>query len=62
MYTDIAYTYEVGQTVMWRGSWGTKAPKAAKIIGTGEKNDQAVYDLDNGHWCYEDQIDGVVSG
>lgn len=51
--------FEVGQTVMWRGGWGTRAPKEAKIIDIGEKNDAVVYDLDNGHWAYEDQLEEV---
>ena len=59
---DIVHSYEVGQTVMWRGSWGTQAPKAVKIIDLGSKNGEPVYDLDNEHWCYEDQIDRVISG
>ena len=53
------YKFEVGQEVMWSGGWGTRAPQPAKIIDTGEKNDQPVYDLDNGHWAYEYQLKEV---
>lgn len=48
--------YEIGQSVTWRGGWGTQPPQPAKIVGVGEKNDQPVYDLDNGHWAYEYQL------
>jgi hypothetical protein len=41
---------------MWRGSWGTRQPAPAKIIDLGEKNGEPVYDLDNGHWAYEHQL------
>lgn len=54
---SVNYKFEVGETVMWRGGWGSHAPKPAKIIGTGDKNEQPVYDLDNGHWAYEDQLE-----
>ena len=50
------YQYEIGQQVMWSGGWGREAPKSAKIIDMGEKNNQPVYDLDNGHWAYEYQL------
>ena len=53
------YQYEIGQRVIWRGGWGAQAPKEAKIVGTGEKNDQPVYDLDNGHWAYEYQLENL---
>jgi len=26
-------------------------------VDRGEKNDQPVYDLDNGHWAYEYQLE-----
>ena len=50
------HKYKVGQEVIWRGGWGTRAPQPAKIVDIGEKNDAPVYDLDNGHWAYEDQL------
>ena len=53
------YQYEIGQRVIWRGGWGMQAPKEAKIVGIGEKNDQPVYDLDNGHWAYEYQLENL---
>lgn len=51
------YKYEVGDAVMWCGGWGSRPPKPARIVGLGEKNDEPVYDLDNGHWAYEYQLD-----
>ena len=56
---EMEYQYEIGQEVMWSGSWGTRAPQPAKIIDKGEKNGQAVYDLDNGHWAYEYQLEEI---
>jgi hypothetical protein len=53
------YQYEIGQRVIWRGGWGTQVPKEAKIVGTGEKNQKPVYDLDNGHWAYEYQLENL---
>lgn len=53
------YQFEVGQQVMWSGGWGTREPKLATIVDKGEKNDRPVYDLDNGHWAYEYQLEGV---
>ena len=56
---DMEYQYEIGQKVMWSGGWGREAPKLAKVIDTGEKNGKPVYDLDNGHWAYEYQLEQV---
>jgi hypothetical protein len=28
-------------------------------VDLGEKNDQPVYDLDNGHWAYEYQLEAA---
>jgi hypothetical protein len=50
------YQFNIGDQVMWRGSWGTRAPAPAKVIDLGEKNGEPVYDLDNGHWAYEHQL------
>ena len=49
--------FKIGQRVMWRGSWGTDPAKPATITGKGTKNGRPVYDLDNGHWCYENQLE-----
>lgn len=57
--TEDDYQFEIGQEVQWSGSWGTRASKPAKIIDKGEKNGQAVYDLDNGHWAYEYQLEVI---
>jgi hypothetical protein len=53
------HKYEIGQRVMWRGSWGRNAPLPATIVGMGGKNGEPVYDLNNGHWAYEDQLDAM---
>ena len=50
------YQYQVGDSVAWRGAWGTASPRPAVIIDIGEKNGSPVYDLDNGHWAYEYQL------
>lgn len=50
------YQFNIGDQVMWRGGWGHNAPAPAKIIDLGEKNGEPVYDLDNGHWAYEYQL------
>jgi len=57
--TEGDYKFEIGQKVMWSGSWGTRAPQPAKIIDKGDKNGQPVYDLDNGHWAYEYQLEEI---
>jgi hypothetical protein len=50
------YKFRKGQRVQWRGGFGRDGAKPALIAGTGEKNGRPVYDLDNGHWCYEEQL------
>ena len=55
------YQFEVGQEVIWRGGWGSRPPLPARIVDKGEKNDRPVYDLDNGHWAYEHQLEEVQS-
>lgn len=50
------YQFNIGEQVIWRGGWGTRTPQSARIVDRGEKNDSPVYDLDNGHWAYEDQL------
>lgn len=55
----IDHKFNIGAVVMWRGGFGSDEPKLAMIIGHGEENDKPVYDLDNGHWCYESQLSQV---
>ena len=38
---------------------GSKYGKEVNSIPFKDK-DYGVYDLDNGHWCYGDQIDAIV--
>lgn len=56
---DTTHMYEIGQTVIWRGGWGSRAPRTAVIVLHGEKNGMPVYDLDNGHWAYEYQLNPI---
>ena len=51
------YQFNIGDQVIWRGGWGVRTPQPARIVGLGEKNDAPVYDLDNGHWAYEYQLE-----
>jgi hypothetical protein len=52
----ITHYFQVGEIVMWRGGFGSDAPKLATITDLGEKNGRPLYDLDNGHWAYEYQL------
>jgi hypothetical protein len=67
---------KIGDTVMWRGNFGTSEPKEAKVVGlqvsrservkygriakkaswTKVRENKVVFDLDNGHWAYGEQI------
>lgn len=57
----IEHKYTEGQKVRYRGGFG-RGPVEEVTIETAEynKNGRPVYDLDNGHWCYEEQIIGLV--
>ena len=51
------HEYSEGQKVKYKGSFGNGKIEIVTILSADdEKNDRPVYDLDNGHWCYEDQI------
>ena len=54
------YLFSIGDRVMWSGAWGTKAPRPARVVGRGDKNNEPVYDLDNGHWAYEYQLEATA--
>lgn len=47
------HKHKVGQTVTVQ-RW--KKVSHAKIVRLGEENGMPVYDTNDGHWCYEDQI------
>lgn len=63
---------EIGDKVLWRGSWGTEPEKEAKVESIektkspnkkyGESvnrvfwNEHFVVTLDNGHWAYSTQL------
>ena len=65
-----------GSKVLYRGSWGRDGQRIAEVIaieqtqGPNEKygdevdavglDEHYVLTLNNGHWCYSDQVDGVV--
>ena len=65
-----------GTQVVYRGGFGADAPKIAVVTGVerteyprekyGDEvesvhlDDHYVLTLNNGHWCYSDQVDGVV--
>jgi hypothetical protein len=57
----MTHRYTVGTRIEYRPAFGTADPIIVTIAGLGEKNDQPVYDLDNGHWTYEHQIVRKVS-
>jgi hypothetical protein len=49
--------FAVGERVWWKGGFGRYDQKLATVTGNdGEKNGARVYDLDNGHWAYADQL------
>ena len=48
--------YRVNQVIWYKGSFGAGPETMATIKGIGEKNGKTVYDLNDGHWCYESQI------
>jgi hypothetical protein len=51
---DSNHKYKVGDEVIYHLNDGNE--KQAKIIGLGMKNGEELYDLNDGHWAYEDQI------
>ena len=61
MYYEVEWLYSEGDTVEYRGSFGRGATEIVVIVRGDEKNDQPVYGLSNGHWCYEYQIVRKIS-
>jgi hypothetical protein len=59
--SDLPHERLVGDRVNYRGGWGSQPAKAATITGIGFKNGRPVYDLDDGHWCYDDQVLGLAA-
>ena len=65
-----------GSKVLYRGSWGRDGQRIAEVIaieqtdGPNEKygdevdavglDEHYVLTLNNGHWCYSYQVDGLV--
>lgn len=65
-----------GSQVLYRGGFGNDAQTTASVTGIeitefarekyGDEVDEVTLDahyvltLNNGHWCYSDQVDGVV--
>jgi len=52
--------YSVGDEVMYRGGFGAGGLEVAIIEEFDEKNDKPLASLNNGHWCYLNQIDSVL--
>ena len=46
--------YDIGDRVIYAPWHGPN--RSAVIEGVDAKNGRVVYDLSDGHWCYEDQI------
>ena len=53
------HKFKEGQKVVVH-QWDGKNVTATIESDYDEKNGRPVYDLDNGHWCYEDQIVKIV--
>jgi hypothetical protein len=52
--------HKVGETVNWRGSFGTDAPVEAVVTDNDdEQNGKRVYGLDNGNWAYGFQLSAI---
>lgn len=65
-----------GSQVIYRGGWGRDPQKIAQVIAIEQTNapnekygdevasvhldDHYVLTLNNGHWCYSYQVDGLV--
>ena len=59
MHMPIEHKYSIGDTVRYRSDFGRGSIKTATIISDdASKNYAPIYDLDNGYWCYENQIIG----
>lgn len=54
--------YRVGDSIVYRPAFGTGPLTNVVITGLGRKNGKNVYDLDNGHWCYEESINRKMKG
>ena len=46
----------MGDKIKYRGGFGDGPVEEVTIESRGSKNGKPVYDLSNGHWCYEYQI------
>jgi len=54
-------TVRVGDTVEYRGAFGSGPLQLAIVLTTGEfKNGKPLVDLNDGHWAYLNQIVRVV--
>lgn len=50
----------IGDTILYRGAFGLGPQQDAVITGFDEKNFRRLAGLNDGHWCYLNQIDSVV--
>jgi hypothetical protein len=57
--SDRNLKFKTGETVLWRGGFGADNEKKVKITGVGKKNGSTVYDLDNDHWAYAEQLSKI---
>lgn len=53
------HKFKEGDKVVVR-EWSGKTVTATIESACDEKNCRPVYDLDNDHWCYEDQIVKII--
>lgn len=54
------HKYTAGTTITYCLFGETKERQAVILKANDTKNFKPVYDLDDGHWCYEWQIKSVV--
>jgi hypothetical protein len=54
-------TFEVGETVWWKGDKGRAWSRLAKILHRVKVDNQIVYLLDNERWCYGYQLERAYS-
>ena len=53
--------FEIGDRVLYRGSWGQYKPQPCIVTGVGEKNGRTIYDNDLNRWGYTDQYEPDLS-
>lgn len=51
----------VGDRITYRGVWGRGPLQEATVTELGEKNDQRLACLNDGHWAYLYQIESILA-